>query len=464
VSARLVQYRLLWQAAHAQAHPRAQAILWSVIVILTVAVTALMGAVHGAQVAAGWALSTPAGGLLFAWTMAFIPSALGLNHPANAQLVPGMRRRLIELALLVWFAAIGLLAAGLQLIPDASHLVLPWAMAMTLGVATLMAGVGAGVVLMLPFFFPFLSTGWQAWLRDAATQPGVMPLLATGMAILAVPVVWTLFPSGGERHWAMLEHRTLMMDGSGKGGFLAGLKPYVPQRLRQRRPSAQGTPGALLLRALGPDLFALTAWGSLGAALAFAGITWHLRGTPAAGDPAPIWLISGSFILCFPLLAAAVPAMLVRTRGEQALVRLAPLSPIDPARFNKLLARTMLRQGLAIWAWISAATLLLAFAGGVRGMELVWQACVCCMTLPALAVVLRDHAHMPRLGALFYGLAAVGLGCIGPIAGVVGFKWLGLSWWSVAMVTALMLTAVLVRHRWRLMCAAPIAFPAGRLD
>ncbi|MEW7849100.1 hypothetical protein AB2N08_10405 [Massilia aurea] len=464
MSARLVQYRLLWQAAHAQAHPRAQAILWSVTVILTVAVTALMGAVYGAQVAAGWALATPAGVLLFTWTMAFIPSALGLNHPANAQLVPGMRRRLIELALLVWFAAIGLLAAGMLLIPDASPLVLPFAMAGTLGVATLMAGVGAGVVLMLPFFFSFLSAGWQAWLRDAAAQPGVMSLVATGMAVLAVPVVWTLFPRGGERHWAMLEHRALMMDGSGKGVFLAGLKPYVPQRLRQRRLSAQGTPGALLLRALGPDLFALTAWGSLGAALAFTGITWHLRGTSAAGDPAPIWLLSGSFILCVPLMAASVPALLPLTRGEQALVRLAPVSPNDPARFNALLARTMLRQGLAIWAWISVVTLLLALAGGIRGMVLVGQACVCCMTLPTLAIVLRDHACMPRWSALFYGLAAVGLGCIGPIVGVIGFKWLGLPGWPVATVTALVLAVVLVRGRWRRMCAAPIAFPAGRLD
>ncbi len=219
MSARLGQYRMLWQAAHAQIHPRAQTVLWSAVVILTVAVASLMGAVYGVLTGLGWALCTSAGLMLFDWTMAFVPGALGLNTPANAQLVPAMRARLVELVLLVWLAAVGLLAAGLQLIPAASHLVLPFTMAGTLGVTTLFAGVGAGLVLMLPFFFPYLTEGWQGWLRDAAAQPGVMPLLAAAMVLPVVPVVRALFPRGGERHWAMREHLARLSGGSGSSAM-----------------------------------------------------------------------------------------------------------------------------------------------------------------------------------------------------------------------------------------------------
>ena len=464
MSARLRQYRMLWQAAHAQIHPRAQTVLWSAVVILTVAVASLMAAVYGVLTGLGWALCTLAGLLLFDWTMAFVPGALGLNTPADAQLVPAMRARLVELVLLVWLAAVGLLAAGLQLIPAASHLVLPFTMAGTLGVTTLFAGVGAGLVLMLPFFFPYLTEGWQGWLRDAAAQPGVMPLLAVAMVLPAVPVVRALFPRGGERHWAMREHLARLSGGSGSSAMFDSTGRYSIRLFLSRRTRGRGAPGALLLRALGPNLYYLMLSTTIGGALAFTAMTWHARGTAIADESVPTMLKIGGFMLCFLFPAVAVPFWLARTRGEQALVRLAPVSPIDPARFNALLARAMLRHGLVIWAWASAVSLLLALASGARGVELVWQACLCCVTLPVLALVLRDHARAPRWGMVFYGVAALGLSCISPIVAVFGAKWLGWPVWSIATPIALVLTAMLVHRRWRRMCEAPMAFPVGRLD
>ena len=464
MSARLRQYRMLWQAAHAHIHPRAQTVLWSAMVILTVAVAALMGAVYGVLAGFGWALCTPAGLLLFDWTFAFVPGALGVNTPANAQLVPAMRARLVELVLLVWLAAVGLLAAGLQLIPEAPYLLLPFAMAGTLGAVMLVAGIGAGVVLVLPFFFSFLSDEWQGWLHDAALQPGVVPLLVAAMVLLAARVVRTLFPRGGERHWAMREHLALLSGDSGSSALWEGTRRYSVRRFLEQHGTGRRAPGALVLRALGPNLFYLMASTTLGVVLAFAAITWHLRGTPIAHESVPTMLMIGGAMLCFLFPAAAVPFWLARTRGEQALVRLAPVSPVDPARFNALLARAMLRQGLAIWAWCSAVSLLLALASGVRGIELVWQACLCCVTLPALALMLRDHARAPRWGMVFYGLSALGLSFISPIVAVFGAKWLGWPVWSIATPIALVLTAMLVQRRWRRMYGAPMVFPVGRLD
>lgn len=413
---------MLWQAAHAHIHPRAQTVLWSAIVILTVTMAALMGAVYGVLAGLGWVLCSPAGLLLVDWAFAFVPGALGVNTPANAQLVPAMRTRLVELVLLVWLAAVGLLAAGLQLIPEAPHLLLLFAMAGTLGAAMLVAGVGAGVVLVLPFFFSFLSEEWQEWLRDAAAQPGVVPLLAVVMVLLAVPAVRSLFPRGGERHWAMREHLALWSGGSGSSALWESTRRYPVRRFLARHGTGRHTPGALLLRALGPNLFYLMVSTTIGAALAFAALTWYLRGTSSVHETVPTMLMIGGTMLCFLFPAAAVPFWLARTRGEQALVRLAPVLPVDPAHFNALLARAMLRQGLAIWAWASAVSLLLALASGAGGIELVWQACLCCLTLPVLALVLRDHARAPRWGMVFHGLAALGLCLIGPILAVFGAK------------------------------------------
>jgi hypothetical protein len=287
VSARLRQYRMLWQAAHAHIHPRAQTVLWSAMVILTVAVAALMGTVYGVMAGLGWALCTPAGLLLFDWAFAFVPGALGVNTPANAQLVPAMRARLVELVLLVWLAAVGLLAAGLQLIPEAPYLLLPFAMAGTLGAVMLVAGIGAGVVLVLPFFFSFLSDEWQGWLHDAALQPGVVPLLVAAMVLLAARVVRALFPRGGERHWAMCEHLALLSGGSGSSALWEGTRRYSVRRFLEQHGTGRRAPGALVLRALGPNLFYLMASTTLGVALAFAAITWNLRGTLIAHETVP---------------------------------------------------------------------------------------------------------------------------------------------------------------------------------
>ncbi|MEF9929968.1 MAG: hypothetical protein RR804_19280, partial [Massilia sp.] len=89
---------------------------------------------------------------------------------------------------------------------------------------------------------------------------------------------------------------------------------------------------------------------------------------------------------------------------------------------------------------------------------------LCCVTLPALALMLRDHARAPRWGMVFYGLAALGLSFISPIVAVFGARWLGWPVWSIATPIALVLTAMLVQRRWGRMCGASMAFPVGRLD
>ena len=86
------------------------------------------------------------------------------------------------------------------------------------------------------------------------------------------------------------------------------------------------------------------------------------------------------------------------------------------------------------------------------------------MVLPALALALRDHARTPSWGIGFVWLLAVGLALIGPLAGSILFMLFGLPFWACATLAAIVLAALLVRQRWRLMVRAPFAFPAARLN
>jgi hypothetical protein len=176
------------------------------------------------------------------------------------------------------------------------------------------------------------------------------------------------------------------------------------------------------------------------------------------------WPAASVFLTGFLLQLAIAPTWMARTQGEQALVRLAPALPVAPACFNRLLAKGLLLRGLVNWSMVSGAVLLLALVSGVRGEALWWHACLCCMVLPALAMSLRDHARRTASSVLLVLLLFIALGCVGPLAGAIGVGLLGLPFWPVATLAALALTVVLVQHRWRAMCAAPIAFPAGRLD
>ena len=168
-----------------------------------------------------------------------------------------------------------------------------------------------------------------------------------------------------------------------------------------RRVSVPRKPGALMLRGLGPNLTVSVASGAVGGGAVIAIMNWLGRkGFIADMGPASV-VATSAILIGFLFLASNASYWITHTRGEQALVRLAPAIPFPATRFNSLLARAMLRQGLAVWSIIMVTTVLLALVSGARGIELVRQVCVCGMTLPALALMLRDHARRTHWGPVF---------------------------------------------------------------
>lgn len=469
MSTRLAQYWLLWQAALSFTRSFSRHLLLLAAVFVTLVAALVIGATGSTQAWLGWALCIPAGFLLFTWTLAYLPGAFKLNSPANAQLVPGMRRRLIELSLLVWLAGIGAMALGMHLVSGTLGHGLWLAAAITLGTATMAAGVSMAALVYLPLLAGFIANKLlPAWVLAA-----VQSLTASRLALLVLPLlaalaVWAMFPRAGKRHWRMFARQ------ASAGAFAAptvlGQEPgrLSPDGVLLRRAVAQRRQGALLMQALGRSVPAAMA-SALALAALVTGTIIHLARSgvlPMLTDyfAQLSWVTISGVLLVFMFQAGMAPAWLARTTGEQALVRLAPAFPADASRFNMLLARAQLRQLLTIWLMATGASLLLGLVSGMSGSALLQQVGVCCMTLPALALALRDHARSNAWPVFAMWAFAYGVSSIGPLAGIAGMALLGLPFWPVALVTAFGLSALLVRQRLELMRTAPIAFPAGRID
>jgi len=469
MSARLGQYWLLWRAGLSFTHyfSRRLLLLAAVLVTLVCAVAAAHSGSSGAWLS--WVLCVPAGFLLLVWSMAWLPGALRLNSPVNAQMVPGMRRRLIELGLLVWLAGIGLLGVGMTLtagMPGPSF----WlAVNLTLVLSAMTAGIRLAALIYFPVLLGFIAgDALPAALVAALQGVSASPLVLLLVPLLGSVTLRAMFPQAGARHWKMVAHQASV--GAFKTPTVVDQEPkrFSWDGLLLRRALAHRKPGALLMLALGRSMPGALANGLALAGLGIGVFVWLAKhgAVPITTDyfASFTWITISGVLLVFVFQAGMAPAWLARTTGEQALVRLAPGFPVDAAAFNGLLARVQLRQSLTIWLMVSGAALLLGLISGMDGTALWQQAGVCCMALPTLGLALRNHASRQAWPVFGMWTVSFGLSAVGPLAGILAHGLLGLPFWPVALAAALTLSAVLVRVRLRRMRAAPIAFPAARLD
>ena len=468
MTARLAQYWLLWQAALSFTRSFSRHLLLLAALFVTLVAALVIRATGSAHAWLGWALCIPAGFLLFTWTLAYLPGAFKLNSPANAQLVPGMRRRLIELSLLVWLTGIGAMAAGMHLVTAMPGPALWLTAVITLGTATMAAGVSLAWLLYLPLLAGLIANRFlPVWLLAAVQDVTMSRLALLLLPLLGALAAVAMFPQAGQRHW----HRFARQ--SGAGAFASSMiLAQVPgggslDGMLLRRAVARRAQGALLMLALGRSLPAALASGLAAGALATGALIYLAsRGVlPLTTDyfQGLSWGMIAGILLFLVFQASMAPTWLARSIGEQALVRLAPALPSSPAAFNGLLARAQLRQLLAIWLMATGVVFLQGIISGMPDDVLLQQAGVCCMTLPALALALRNHASSTSWPVFGRCAVALGVSCVGPLAGIVANALLELPFWPVALMTACGLSVVLVRQRMRLMRAAPIAFPAGRM-
>lgn len=471
MNARVNDYRMLWHAAVTSANPRLSALARWAIPLLVTTIGLLVWYTEGPRAALVWVWCSVCATLLLTWTWRFLPGAVKLNSPADAKLVPTMRRRLVELTCLVWFAGI----AGLVIAPYpetvSPGLWMPWAVVLTLGCGFGVAGHKAASALVCTACFgsAFLGKLPQSVHDMLSTAPvlAMSLLLYAGLAIVAARAI---FPEAGEGHWRMIAARARMGGSADKTDpmveKLAGAYTRGWYAAALRRNSAARDRRRLLQHALGPAHHPgeqLVGLALLSGILVIVGvfITWRTGADVLAGIG---WILALATLI-IPIAAILRMNVLVAARpGEQALVRLAPAMPGTAPSFNRCMGRGLLRQAVLAWGAGAGAALLLAALGGADASILLRMACICCLVLPLAAAPLRNHAVRAPLSAVMPVLllavsiaASIGIGYAARTVGELPVL-------PVAALASIAIAAWAIARGLRVMEGSPFAFPAGRMD
>jgi len=473
------ELRRTWNVATVQRDARTMKTVSAFALLLTLAIPIVAGIAivreHQLPFLALLRILVGIGGfwLAIVWTMVFLPGSVVMNSAANARLLPRQRRRLLQIACAGWLLASAALATAFG-----AWKTFPLVGLYLIGFALMMTGRVAAVLLtMLPGFWPFLTRSVfpEPLVRLLAAE--ATPLVATVVLLCSVGWAMTrLYPAGGDRHlkhWSEQSGRLRRIEtqgwsgAQGNSGIVAapGLRAYAAIL---RRDCRAPRPTPMLMHALGPGAH-WTVWIATVAILLAVSIGLYILFS-VRGDDFGRGFLSGfswSGLAGLSLMVAFSTAQfrqhLGKTRGEQALLRLTPLAG-DPTLLNRRLAAGMLGTALVQWLALSGALLILASMFGHDAV--LRQLAVCCLCgQAALAVLFGDFARQPTVG-LARGLAIALLALL-ELAAALGLGWLcgdplTATWpWLVAISVAG--GAVQLRHGWRTMLAAPVAFPAGRL-
>lgn len=469
MSPRQAQYGLLWRAALAQLHPRApRALLW-LIPIATLAAAGLAWGAYDVGTALRWGWNALCGLVLVTWTWGYLPGAIRLNTPANAQLTPGMRARLLELGMAVWLCCIAGLAVGNAGSASGASLPVVWFMVASLGMGLAVSGSGVGAgVLIAAWPLMGLPSLVPAAVREMMAHPAFLPLVACLLVLPGLATLRAMLPQAGDRHWRLRSRPNPLLDRDPLGKHEGGRLSHWWQTRSLRLAGIRRDLGAMLLHGAGPGLlsgtivFAIAAVGLLG--LALVGLV-RLSGHAAAAEWVSRmgWIWSLMPLVIFQMHTMLLASMTERPAG-QSLLRLAPAMPASAPRFNRLLASKLLRSSLAVWACAVATALLCSALSGAGADALVATASVCCLALPTLVMSLRDHARRPRWNPVLQWLLALAMGGACLLLAILPARLAGLPILPTAAGLAVALTGVVAVRRYRDMVRAPFAFPAGRLD
>lgn len=406
------------------------------------------------------------------WWGNMVRLAVVQNLPSHACLVPNLRRRLMWMVSLTFLA--GAVPVAALAAPVTGHF----------------GYVLCGLSLMFPFvllqqryyglsilpsviIFSALSWAREPWhalerLVSQYDEAVVSALLLCVIVELSVLALRAAFPRGGDAHadWrARYLQRQLRMKGNLRGavgeGSAAQRWPRWAAFWRNLAVGKARDTAGLTQRGLGMSIYS----GMVSVPIT-AIVGWACAVLPAmASEQLALGLSYWRFMVELMVTVIAVSAaqsmsMTISQRAaEQSLLRLAPAMPAAP-EINLMLARLLGKGCLLLWLSAAACEVLAARLSAGHWVLDGALALVMVLPLPFYAAALRDYAAAPpRVGGqAFHSLAALP---------ALGLAWL-LAWWAPALcapvaMAVLVVSALLLRLRWRRMLAAPVAFPAGRL-
>lgn len=470
----LQDYRTIWRVTALQRTARTARWTYRLALLLIAGGAVFLGVASWRNQLDAWIVVRLLLGLGAFWGMAawmglFVPGSTRMNSAINARLMPRQRRRLLQMAGGGWLLltlAFTVAAGTWTLLPLGGTYLLSFAM---------MLGTGNPRALV-----PIIVISNWGWLSRRVLPPGLVEALAgdTAMAVCAVLLLpaaaWVLrcmYPAGGDRHFeGHAALRSRVVEGRGGAGDPGGrsVRIYAAALHRDARRGRQpADAGRMLMHALGPGVH-WSAWTGFVGVMLVLGIGIRLLVAWQDGSRSLQVFMAGASFAGLGSLAvgilfatAAFSQAMNRTRGEQALLRLAPLAG-DAALLNRRLAVELLRRGLGLWAALTLAILCVSVL--VAGPDvLLRQFGLCCLAgQVAMTGLLGDYAGT---GGWRQALAwrAAGLALLEVLA-AAGLAWAsGMPLWAWVAAIALAMAGFRLRRSWQAMLAAPVAFPARRL-
>lgn len=456
---------------------------------LMVRLTWFLAACGIGVLAFGWYVGRPrlgytlfvllASGTAYLWCGAALKSAVQQNHPAYACLVPQLHGRLMTLTAALYAACtvataimVGVVFghAGYALVAGGLYTAYVFFAQRYMGLALL-----PSLVILAAATMNNAPLKALAAMVASFGEPLVAGVGLIAVALLCGQGLRAAFPQGGDSHWAWRQrYNQRQMALSGKRQEVDGESRaerwwqsfwrtgYVAALRRDSR--GGGTPGSMMMHALGPSAHA-------GGCISFALLTTAAtvlvaRYFDAMGDVA-VAVLSGSLMQWCVLMACltyviGVAGNLGRYSAEQRLYCLTAGAPAAN-RVNRVLAATLLRRFLLVWLVSLACVLCIDFAilGRVEVRGVTFGLAM--LMLPLSGAMLRNYATMPathsELGPIIVTVLIV-MVCM--MALILAHAQPAFPWYSIGAGIALA-TAAGLCWRWRQLMALPPVVPAGRL-
>ncbi len=406
--------------------------------------------------------------LIFTWFVMLVPNITLQYTPANASLVPGLKRNLqVALAIPVLLLPLGFACL------NHDHFSLSW----FFGVVALLIYAAAirtqwaYVVITLLFLTPIAFDKGKSFFIDPTWNQPVL-FFAVGLGLTVLVLQW-VFKLHGDQHFTHKENFAMMqkqMNGeeiSNRYYSLNFINPYtlllrLSMKKVKRNPAKAGD---LMLFSLGAQVFWMTSFFSVVFMAALLFIVFAVLGNHSSKfDEKNIGLAYFvglvSLIMLSPIYSSIVRSLVYQRKGELGLLMLTAKLP-DPHQQGRLLLQSMLRQFLGLWlttTFIFGSAIYL-LQTSTRMSAIIWIISFC--LLPVSVLSLNNYARMESTYQTSL-LAAMGIPVVLGIISIVVYVQSGfISAWQICAAITLT-TAIILYWRWLRLAKVTVIFPAGR--
>ena len=405
------------------------------------------------------------------WFMGLVSTAAQQYTPANASLLPHLKRNL-QWALAIPVITLPLLPAATALLLDNKvHFALVWFI-FAIGASSVVATIRSPIMFLIACassFLPMLSKRMQFAFPSLLKLTTPMLLIPVAMLVVAGVLHWTFKKSETlfKRKDRINKMREAIKENTGSDVF--GLQQMLasPYRfLLNRKLMRKANPAQLLPFCLGPRLHwtsvILQIVGmtiSMSVFVIFIGKNMTFSETESERFPF-IFMFLLVFLITPVAYVASIQNTLYQTRGEQALMSLSPaVTSINMQ--NRLVFQHILKQYFfmlaAIFVFTIIACELLVPSEVVRhAIYLIY-----CSLLPLSLLLTR---HYGKMQSVLDTRMVRALLAVFALAGASIFAVLGspsIPYWIVCGAIVLV-SAVLMAQKWKKLMRMPAIFPVGR--